>query len=176
MRGETLLRMLRWCPLADNPRGAPVRWYAPTSVAATYQLVRVMTCDPTGHWYTIAACDATSHCVPRAELKRHGRWCAEEVAWFAQMEPHLGRQWSRAARYLTSRSVQQIRTHAQKFYLRSQDSTNARLRTKETIVHCKTRDGCRRMRGVTALLAAADHLHTRATDDFELSSHVHGRN
>ena len=118
---------LEWDPLQE---GALVRWYGSPSSRQPrlrpYHLVRVTGRRPCG-LYVIS----TAIAVPKAQLKRHGRWKPDESAMFEQIERHVNHEWTRAACCLVTRSVSQIRTHAQKYYAAPHVAKSIKRKSRE---------------------------------------------
>ncbi|KAJ1446156.1 hypothetical protein M885DRAFT_425752, partial [Pelagophyceae sp. CCMP2097] len=50
--------------------------------------------------------------------RRHGRWTEEEHHNFLGLLSKYGRSWTKISEYLQTRSEPQVRSHAQKYFLR----------------------------------------------------------
>lgn len=97
---------------------------------------------------TMATATAATSGAPGAQGENTGRWTAEEHALFLQGLDQHGKGWKKIASLIKSRTVVQIRTHAQKYF---QKLAKARQNGEEGEIAMEGRGGPSAVSSVTAV-------------------------
>ena len=152
-------------PAAKKP--APVGAPAPTHVASSASSVATST-RPSGKSkkkkgapvVTMATAASAQGGSTGAQGENTGRWTAEEHRLFLQgLELH-GKGWKKIASLIKSRTVVQIRTHAQKYF---QKLAKARQNGEEGEIAMEGRGGAASVTAVSPAAAAQNNKRRRQT-------------
>ena len=71
---------------------------------------------------------------PKRVSNRKGRWSAEEQIKFREGLELFGRNWKKIQAFVKSRSLLQIRSHAQKYFIMQQRIEKRKKKIKKAIV------------------------------------------